>query len=334
MLIEFSLIFLLSLFFIKVIQKYAITWALVDVPNARSAHVNETARGAGIGFYLAIVLVLTVFHFDLILTYIWTFIAIFLVFLIGVLDDHKGTSPNTKFFVLIFATLFLWFDDILITNLGVFFGMEVSLGWLAVPFTIFAVVGFTNALNLIDGLDGLSATVSIVILSAFFFIGYDNSDLFIMAVSAAFVTGLLAFLIYNWHPASIFMGDSGSLTLGFIISILAIKSLEYLPAISIFFVTAIPLFDTVIVMIRRKRNGSSMFKADSCHIHHIFKELFDENIRKTVLFLGVMQAAYSLVGLQLDKDIDEGFLLILFIFNIVMLYLFLNAMIKKQKRKC
>ena len=334
MLIEFFLIFFLSLIFIKIIQKYAMTLGLVDIPNARSAHINETARGAGIGFYLAVVLVLTLFHFDLVLTYIWTFIAIFLVFTIGALDDHKDTSPNAKFIVLILATFFLSFDNILINNLGIFFGLEASLGWFAIPFTIFAVVGFTNALNLIDGLDGLSATVSIVILSAFFFIGYDNADAFIMAVSAAFITALLAFLIYNWHPASIFMGDSGSLTLGFIISILAIKSLEYMPAISIFFVTAIPLFDTVIVMIRRKRNGHSMFTADSCHLHHIFKELFEENIRKTVLFLGVMQAAYSLVGLQLDKDIDEGFLLILFIFNIVMLYLFLNAMIKKQKRKC
>jgi len=334
MLIELILIFLLSLVFIKIIQKYAIFLSLIDVPNARSAHTNETARGAGIGFYLAVLLVLTFFHFDFILTYIWTFIAIFLVFAIGVFDDYKGTSPKAKFFVLIVATILLWFDDIVINNLGVFFGFEISLGWFAIPFTIFAVVGFANALNLIDGLDGLSTTVSIVILSAFFFVGYNNNDLFLIAVSASFIASLLAFLIYNWYPASIFMGDSGSLTIGFIISILAIKSLAYLPAISIFFLAAIPLFDTIIVMIRRKINGRSMFAADSCHMHHVIKELFNDNVKKTVLFLAVLQVVYSLVGLQLDKDIDEGFLLILFIFNIVMLYLFLNEMIKKQKRKC
>ena len=334
MFIEFFLIFILSLAFIKVIQKYAVTWGLVDIPNDRSAHINQTARGAGIGFYLAVVLVLTFFHLDLVLTYIWTFIAIFLVFAIGTLDDYKGTSPKVKFLVLIVATILICFDDILINNLGIFFGVDVSLGWFAIPFTVFAVVGFTNALNLIDGLDGLSATVSIVILSTFFFVGYVNNDLFLMSISAAFIISLLAFLIYNWYPASIFMGDSGSLTLGFVISILAIKSLDYLPAISIFFVTAIPLFDTLIVMIRRKRNGRSMFVADSCHLHHIFKELFKESTRKTVLFLGVLQVGYSLVGLQFNKSIDEGFLLILFIFNIVMLYLFLSSMIKKQKRKC
>jgi len=140
---------------------------LVDIPNVRSTHSDHTPSGAGIGFYLAVALVLPFFYFDLILSYIWTCIAIFLVFIIGVLDDHHDTSPNTKFFVIMFSTVLLYLDDIVIGNIGIFFGFELSLGWFAIPFTMFAVVGFTNALNLIDGLDGLSATISIVILSVF-----------------------------------------------------------------------------------------------------------------------------------------------------------------------
>ena len=334
MFLEFLLIFLLSLGLISIIKNNAHRWGLIDIPNVRSAHAEHTPSGAGIGFYLAVAFILPVFYFDLILSSIWTCITILLIFIVGVLDDHHDTSPNIKFFVIILSTVLLSFDHIIINDLGTFFGFELSLGWFALPFTIFAVVGFTNALNLIDGLDGLAATVSIVILGTFFAVGYQNDDLFMMLVSGAFISALLAFLVFNWHPASIFMGDSGSLTLGFVISMLAIKSLEYLPTISILFIAAIPILDTLVVMIRRKLNGRSMFSADRCHIHHILRHFFAEDTQKTVLFLGVLQAIYSMTGLQLDKNMDEGYLLILFLLNVVLLYLFLAAMIKRQKREC
>jgi UDP-GlcNAc:undecaprenyl-phosphate GlcNAc-1-phosphate transferase len=334
MIIEFSLIFLISLIFIRVVRNNADKLGLVDIPNDRSTHVKHTPSGAGIGFYLAVALVLPIFYFDLILSNIWTFIAILLVYIVGVLDDHRDTSPNTKFFVIMFSTVLLYFDNIVIDDLGVFFGFELSLGWFALPFTLFAVVGFTNALNLIDGLDGLAATVSIVILGSFFVVGYTHDDLFMMLIAGAFISALLGFLVFNWHPASIFMGDSGSLTLGFVISMLAIKSLDYLPTVSILFIAAIPILDTLVVMVRRKMNGRSMFSADRCHIHHILRHFFAEDTRKTVLFLGVFQVIYSLTGLQLESHIDEGFLLVQFVLNVVLIYMFLAAMIKRQKRKC
>ena len=334
MFLELVLIFILSLLLIAIVKKHATLWGLIDIPNERSTHVVYTARGAGIGFYLAVVLIVPIFYFEMISSYIWTSIAIFFIFLTGVLDDHHDTSPHTKFFVIILSTVLLWFDDIIINDIGTFFGMELSLGWLALPFTIFAVAGFTNALNLTDGLDGLASTISIIILSTFFAVGYQNEDLFMMVISSAFIASLLAFLLYNWYPASIFMGDSGSLTLGFIISILAIKSLAYLPAISVLFIAAIPILDTLIVMIRRKRSGRTIFSPDSFHIHHILLHFFSGNTQKTVLFLGAIQLIYSLTGLGLDKDVDEGYLLLLFLVNVVLLYLFLAAMLKREKREC
>jgi len=332
--LDFICIFVVSLILIKLVKNHAAKLGLMDVPNERSAHCSIIPRGAGIGFYLAVALIIPVFHFDLIFSYLWTAVAILIIFMVGVLDDHHDTSPNTKFFVLIIAAVFLSFDNIIISDIGTFFGVAISLGWFALPFTVFAVVGFTNALNLIDGLDGLSATISMIILGTFFFVGYEHDDLFMMLLSGAFIAGLLAFILYNWHPASIFMGDSGSLTLGFVIATLSIKSLAYLPAISILFVAAIPILDTVIVMVRRKRNGRSMFSADRCHIHHILRHFFAEDTPRTVIFLGVLQAIYSLTGLQLDKEMDDGYLLVLFVLNIVLLYLFLGAMIKRQGRVC
>jgi UDP-GlcNAc:undecaprenyl-phosphate GlcNAc-1-phosphate transferase len=334
MYIEFILIFLLSLILVGLVKHYAPKIGLVDIPNSRSSHVTHTPSSAGIGFFLAVAIILPFFHFNYMINNLWTFLAILLVFIIGVLDDHHDASPNTKFIVLIVSTVLLSFDAVIINDVGIFFGSHITLGWLALPFTVFAIVGFTNALNLIDGLDGLAATVSIVILGSFFTVGYQNDDLFIMMVSMAFISTLLAFLFFNWNPASIFMGDSGSLTLGFVISVLAVKSLAYLPTVSILFITAIPILDTLIVMIRRKRRGRSAFSADRCHVHHILRHFFAEDTKKTVIFLLVLQTIYSITGLQLDKNMDEGYLLILFGLNTILLYLSLGAMIKRQKRDC
>ncbi len=334
MFLEFVTIFILSLVLVGLVKRYAPALGLIDIPNDRSTHVNHTPRAAGIGFFLAAASVLPFFHFDLLLQYGWTFLAIFLVFAIGVLDDHHDASPNAKFIVLIVSTVLLSFNGLVIDDVGTFFGLPITLGWLAIPFTVFAVTGFTNALNLIDGLDGLAATVSIVILGTFFIVGYQHDDIFMMTISMAFIASLLAFLIYNWQPASIFMGDSGSLTLGFIISVLAVKSLDYLPTVSILFIAALPIFDTLVVMVRRKFKGRAMFSADRCHMHHIIRHFFMEDTQKTVFFFGVLQAIYSITGLQLDKQMDEGYLFILFLLNTTLLYLLLGAMIKRQKRDC
>lgn len=334
MFLEFVLIFLTSMLFVHLVRHFAQSIGLIDIPNERSAHTNETPRGAGIGFVAAVAVVTPFFFMEMITSYLWVALAIFLVFVVGVLDDHHDTSPNMKFIVIIFATILLFFNDIVIKDLGVFFGLHLQLGWFALPFTVFAVVGFTNALNLIDGLDGLAASVSIVILSSFFLVGYQHEDMFMMTIAGSFIAALLGFLVFNWYPATIFMGDSGSLTLGFVISVLAIRSLDYLPTISILFLASIPIIDTLVVMIRRKMSGRSIFSPDRCHMHHVLRHFFMEDTPKTILFFITMQAIYSITGLQLDKQSDEGSLLILFMLNIVLVYLSVGAMIKRQKRVC
>ena len=333
-LIECILVFLLSLILIYLVKQYASTLNLIDIPNERSTHTVHTPRGAGIGFFLGVAAILPFFFFGYFMEHLWTFLAIFMVFAVGVLDDLKETSPNLKFVILILGSIMLFFDKIMIDEVGIFFGVDINLGWFALPFTIFAVVGFTNALNLIDGLDGLSATISIIILGGLFTIGYMHNDTIMMMLSAAFISSLLAFLIFNWHPASIFMGDSGSLTLGFVISLLSIKALAYVPTVSVLFLGAIPIIDTIVVMVRRKINGGSMFAADHCHIHHVLRHFFSENTPMTVIFLGILQAIYTVTALQLSKEIDEGFLLVLFMLNIALVYMFLMAMIKRQDRQC
>lgn len=330
MLIELSIIFIVALFFIKIIIKYAPKLGLVDIPNERSMHIRHHPRGAGIGIFLAVVLVDPCFDFLLIEEHYLSCLAVMAVFLVGVLDDHQDTSPNTKFIVLAMAAVAVYFDGIYVNDLGVLFGMNISLGWFALPFTIVAIVGFTNALNLVDGLDGLAGSLSIIILGILLKVGYTYSDPFIIVISASFIAALLAFMVYNWNPASIFMGDSGSLVLGFIIGLLVIKAATYIHPVTVLFIIAIPLMDTIIVMIRRKRQGKSMFEADKTHIHHILYNFFNKDVKKTVVFLALLQLGYSLTGLLLIESADQSISLVLFGLNIIISYLVLTGMLQRQ----
>ena len=333
MFFELTGVFGITIMLIIYFKHAASILGLIDVPNERSVHHKGTPRGAGIAFVTSALLFFVLNHFDLAMHYKWTLVAIFMVFTIGVLDDHKDASPKTKFFVIILSTVLLSCDGILIDDVGLFYGIHLKLEWLALPFTIFAVTGFTNAMNLVDGLDGLAGMLGVIILGAFAAVGYQHHDPFIWWLSLFFIVALLAFLIFNWHPASVFMGDSGSLTLGFVISVIAIKSLAYIPTVSVLFIAALPILDTLVVMIRRKRNGKSVFTPDRLHMHHILWHFSSKNTPLTVVVLGTIQLIYSLTGLNLEKQMDEGILLLLFLLNVLLIYLLLNTVIRKQQQE-
>lgn len=329
--------FLSTLLFIKLLIKNALFLGLADIPNERSMHTKITPRGAGIGFGFSFFITILIFDFSLFIEYWLLFLGIFLVFLVGILDDHKNASPKAKFYAIFIATFLLYLEDISIYSLGYFFGFELSLWYFALPFTMFALAGFTNALNLIDGLDGLAASITIIILSSFLYIGYVNNDELIIMLCTITIISLLAFLVLNWHPAKIFMGDSGSLFLGFIISIVSCLSLEYIHPIAIFYLTAIPIVDTLVVMVRRIRKGKSPFNPDKTHIHHILLGFFSRKVKKTVLFISLMQILFSLVGLMLahsSQELGKGpvssVALIAFVGITVLFYIIFTGMKRRQ----
>ena len=330
MYIELAIIFIVALIFIKLIIINAVKLGLVDVPNDRSMHTRHHPRGAGIGIFLAVAVVDPCFDYYLMMEHYLICLAVMGVFIVGVLDDHQDTSPNTKFIVLAIASTLVYFDGIAVNSLGVLFGFDITLGWLAFPFTVVAIVGFTNALNLVDGLDGLAGSLSIIILTSLLSIGYTYDDTFILVISASFIAALLAFMVYNWNPASIFMGDSGSLVLGFVIGLLVIKASAYVHPVTILFLIALPLIDTIVVMVRRKRHGKSMFEADKTHIHHIFYNFFNQNIKKAVVFLAILQAGFSITGLLVVDAADQSISLVLFGLNLIVFYFLLSGMLERQ----
>jgi UDP-GlcNAc:undecaprenyl-phosphate GlcNAc-1-phosphate transferase len=281
--LEFSIIFVVALILIKLIIINALKLGLVDVPNERSIHTRHHPRGAGIGIYLAVALVDPWFNLSILIEHYMALLAVLLVFIVGVLDDHQDTSQNTKFFVMT-----------------------------------------------IDGLDGLAGSISIVILSTLFMIGYDNGDDFMMMLSGSFIAALLAFMVYNWNPASIFMGDSGSLVLGFVIGLLVIKSASYIQPVSVLFIIAVPLLDTIIVMFRRMRQGKSMFTADKTHIHHVLFNFFNHDAKRTVVFLSILQLTYSVTGLLIVDSADQTMSLVLFALNASILYFVFSGMLRRQ----
>ena len=327
--------FIFSFIFIKLIINYAPYFNLVDIPNQRSSHNKATPRGAGIGIFLSVFIVAPFFYISLFQSYLWSFSAILMIFSMGIWDDISEVEPKTKFFVITSATALLSLNDIRIDVLGDYLGTNLALGYFAFPFTLIAVVSFTNAFNLIDGLDGLSGGVAIVILTSLAYIGYINCDKFIFILSLSTIFALFAFLIFNWNPASIFMGDSGSLMIGFLISLLSIKAIEYIHPISILYLSALPIFDTIVVFIRRIRDGNSPFKADKSHIHHILLRIFNNSVKKTVITLFFIQIIFTLLGVFVFGNIKDGFLglVIFFIIASIFYKIFTNLYQKQQLRE-
>jgi len=306
------LLFAITFLLLKIFIKNADKFNLIDTPNARSAHKNPIARGAGIvfGFVFLIVSFLLNYFSTESTTYDYVLISLVIVFLTGLYDDLKDISSKAKFFFIILATILAFSDGISINSLGNYFGYELQLGYFALPFTVFAVVGFTNALNLTDGLDGLAGSISIIMLSGLLYIGLQQGDYTLIYIPIFLISLLLSFLWFNWSPAKVFMGDSGSLFLGFVIALLSIYSLKYINPSSILFLAAIPMLDTLMVMKRRRQRGQSLFIADKNHLHHILLG-FKKDKQFTVYVLIKLQVLFTLIFVQVyDKS---GFInLILF----------------------
>jgi len=210
------------------------------------------------------------------------FIAVALMFLIGLRDDVLALTPRQKLFsqfLPVFVLVFL--DNVIlnsfygITNIGIF------LPALAYIITLFTVIIITNAYNLIDGIDGLAGTVGILALTFFGVWFYLADQPYLSIIALCFAGSLIAFLFFNWQPSSIFMGDTGALTVGLILSFFAIRFINFNYALpqehfvkfnasisTAICVLIIPVFDTLRVIILRLRSMQSPFHADRNHLHH------------------------------------------------------------------
>lgn len=326
MYIEISFLTLLTYLSYKLLRKIGIKLNLVDLPNSRSSHNIPTIRGFGIVIFVSIGITLLTFNSFLIYEHPYLLFAVLIVGLLGLVDDIKNIPPIIKILTLIFAFFFLYAEGFLIQNLGFFLGVDLELHLsLAIIFSLFSVIVFTNSFNLIDGLDGLSGSVAIIIFLSFLFIGIENNDKLLSTIPILFLTSLAVFLCFNWNPAKVFLGDSGSLMIGFVISILAIRAIDYIAPISILYIAALPILDTLFVITRRVINGVSPLKPDRLHLHHILLEHLNNNVQKTVMILAFTQIIFGIVGVGIIAKVSDSFLaFISFVIIFVILFNFVN----------
>lgn len=322
-LIKLSVIIGLSYILNFFLVKYMNIFKILDIPNERSSHLHVIPRSGGIAIFIAFLVGLWLFQFKF--SYLFL-IPLCIVFLVGLYDDIYSLSSKIKLMFTTIAAAILFFIGFDIQHFGTFFGNEVILGfWISLLFYCFAVSGFVSALNLIDGLDGLASLVSLAILFPFAYIGFKYSDVFLVYVTLVTMCSIAGFLMLNWHPAKIFMGDSGSMLLGFIISLVVVYSIQkdYITAVSVLLLAAVPILDTLIVMLRRLVSRKNPFYADKTHIHHIFLKQQQGNTRKTVLLVGLIQILFSYLGLGF-KVRDDIFILILYMLCFVLFYFILT----------
>jgi UDP-GlcNAc:undecaprenyl-phosphate GlcNAc-1-phosphate transferase len=327
MYLEVLFLLFVTYFFYQILTKFAKKLNLIDMPNERSSHNVPTIRGFGIVIFVSIGLTLLIFQPYMFLDKSYLLSSILLIGLLGMADDIKATPPMIKIATLVLVYAFLYREGFLITNLGVFLGVNLELRLvIGIIFSALSIVVFTNAFNLIDGIDGLSGLIAIIIFSSFLIIGIKNNDQLLITIPILFITSLSVFIFYNWHPAKVFLGDSGSLMIGFVISILGVISLSYIEPISILYIASVPIIDFLFVTFRRILAGASIFKADKLHCHHILLAYFDNNVKKTVITISSFQFILSISGLFYIAKVNDSFWsLLLFIFIFLGIYFFLNT---------
>lgn len=294
-LIPFIFVTLLIPFIIRIANHIG----ALDIPDKRKVHKKPMPRLGGLGIYAGFLLGYILFGE---MTYIMNAILIgsFIIIITGIIDDIKPVDAKYKLIGQFIACLIVvLYGGVLLQDIN-FFGIYINFGWLAYPITILFMLGCINCLNLIDGLDGLAGGVS-----AIFFLTIGIIACFQGKIGLAFglsyvLTFIMfgstcGFLVHNFNPAKIFMGDSGSMFLGFIISIITLLGFKSVMMSSIvipLFILVVPILDTLFAIIRRKLKGESVYTSDKCHIHHqLLKKNFSQ--RTTVLIIYLITALFS-----------------------------------------
>jgi UDP-GlcNAc:undecaprenyl-phosphate GlcNAc-1-phosphate transferase len=289
---------------------------IIDAPGVRRVHQDAKPRIGGLALLLAtltmLVVVLTLDNvigraFRGVRTELIALVAgSLLVFVIGLLDDVRGLRVSTRLLVEVAAAVLVCALGIRIGTVSIA-GMTLHFGWLSWPLTILWIVGVTNAVNLIDGIDGLAAGIALIACAAITVLAIHLGQPVMAVLMLALSGSLTGFLVFNFHPARVFLGDGGSLFLGFIIAtgsvISATKSAALLglglPALAL----SVPIFDTVFSVLRRVLRRRSIVAPDRGHIHHRLLAMGVSQTRAAILIWAVTLA---LTGVGLFMFITRG----------------------------
>ncbi len=319
---------ILNLICTPLILKLARAKGWYDGTGGRKIHTGSVPRlgGVGIAWSFAVSLFVSLTFLTVLRNRIatpWLSLALVLggfltVHVIGLIDDFKPLRARFKLGFQVLVALGILLAGYRFKGFYLPLGIGfVDLGLASYPLTFFWILGMMNAINLIDGMDGLSGGISLIVFSAYTFLAFKNNDLTAGAVSAALVGAVLAFLFYNFPPASIFMGDSGSLFLGTAFALLPLLLEEpgrigngFFPAVTL---SLVPILDTLWAMIRRRRRGVSFMTPDRGHLHHKLLDLGLDVRQALGVIYGfcLILAGAVLAGAYLSKHKDIAFFIYL-----------------------
>ncbi|MBR3623430.1 MAG: undecaprenyl/decaprenyl-phosphate alpha-N-acetylglucosaminyl 1-phosphate transferase [Selenomonadaceae bacterium] len=283
----------------------------MDEPDARKVHKEPVARIGGMAIFVSFMLTtgMAFLFYDFSAEASYEILGLIaagsFIFIVGIIDDYFNIPAKLKLLGQIVAALILTVGfDVKIEFITDPFGDYLFLEQFAIPLTCFWLVGLTNTVNLIDGLDGLAAGVVIIAAFTIFLVAFEQNVFLIALLTSTIAGSALGFLYYNFNPAKIFMGDSGSMFLGFMlagISIIgAVKSAATIALIVPILALGLPIMDTAFAIIRRYRGGVPIFKPDRGHLHHRLLDLgFTQ--KQAVLLMYVISALLGLSAVTLNE---------------------------------
>jgi UDP-GlcNAc:undecaprenyl-phosphate GlcNAc-1-phosphate transferase len=278
---DFVLAFTVVMVSMPVLMHYAPTLGLLDRPGERKQHSGQVPMVGGLAVFLGLLLVLGMHHGGDVRAWVLLGGGALLV-AAGVVDDRRELSAKIRFTVQAAACALMIFGaGVELRDFGNLLGFgTLRLGWLVVPVTLFCVVGVTNAINMIDGMDGLSASISLVALAGLASAAMaSGQSIELIPELAVLAGGLCAYLVFNlrlpWRERALaFLGDAGTLLLGFLLGWMLVERSQgdarIIAPVTALWLLAVPLIDTVFVMIKRRQAGVSMVEADREHLHHAF----------------------------------------------------------------
>ena len=306
------IIFLFVVATTPLIKKIAFHINAIDIPNKRKVHTTPMPRLGGLGMYGGFLLGYMIFgqHSE---TMNSILIGSIIIIITGIIDDIKPIKASYKFIgQLIAAIIVVFYGHVVLEDVSAF-GLYINFSYLSYPLTLAFILGCINCMNLIDGLDGLAAGISAIYFLTIGIIATIGGSIGLDFVLTFIMLGsTLGFLVYNFNPASIFMGDSGSMFLGFIIAIIALLGFKNVTMTSIIIpllILAIPILDTLFAIIRRALKGESISTPDKFHIHH---QLLNRNLsqRATVLIIYIINILFSFASIvYVLKDAMLGYII-------------------------
>lgn len=290
--------FIASILLTPLVKRLAFRIGAVDAPNYRKVHSRIMPRLGGFAIYLAFVIGLIILRPDSHYT-LAIILGATVIVITGILDDMYEISAKAKMLgQLVAALIIVFMGGIQIEFINLPFGGQLDFGFLSIPLTILWIIGITNAINLIDGLDGLAAGVSTIALITLAGMALIMANGFVLATAAILACATIGFLFYNFHPAKIFMGDTGALFLGFMIAVLSLLGFKNITVVSFIIpviMLGVPISDTFFAIVRRWRNKQKWSDPDKSHLHHRLIDIGFSH-RQTVLIIYGIAAMFGLAA--------------------------------------